>query len=349
MPVDEKVSELLATLLDVPDMDSSEDEGGGEPQQVEPAPKRMIDADKITTPLEQGTQEADVNPILESVPNPDTIPFSESTPADTLGKPWYKESGMATQAMSDGNTIVQSTAESARQDLFESLKVSENAENKGFRMTNNGQRFMPTESLEGGKGDLSAYEIGYGVKIPKKWMSDNPKDWLVLDGEPIDIRKGLTSEQAERLLEEKMNTAVEAASKVPNFDKMTPKGQMYFADFLYNLGADGMKRNPKSLKALKAGYTTEAIALTLDAINAKGKPYRGLLERRVKGYNEAALEITGAPVIEKYEYGSKVRVKFAYPFMTDTVSNKFKKRVGEDGWMDVTSTSEEGSKEYKVD
>lgn len=350
MALTDKLGELLSSFLGETDADSvTEDTEEVSTEQPEPSPKRMIDADKIETPMAQEAQEADINPILESIPNPDNIPFSESTPVEPTGKPWYKESGMATQAMADGNTVAQSTTESAKQDLFDSLKVSENDGNKGFRMTNSGNRFMPFESLEGDKGDMSKYEIGYGIKIPKKWMSDNQKDWLVLDGEPIDVRKGITQEQADRLLEERMNLAVNAASKVPNFDKMTPKGQMYFADFLYNLGDDGMQRNPKSLKALKAGYTTEAIALTLDAIRAKGKPYRGLLERRIKGYNEAALEIAGAPTIEKYEYGSSVRVKFAYPFMTDTVSKKFNKQVGEDGWMNVTSTSEEGVKTYKVD
>jgi ribosomal protein L21E len=57
-------------------------------------------------------------------------------------------------------------------------------------------------------------------------------------------------------------------------------------------------------------------------------------------YNQAALEVTGAPIIEKYEFGDEIKVKFSSSMMTDKVSKRFTKKINDaGGWYTVTKGS----------
>lgn len=255
-------------------------------------------------------------------------PLSFSTGINgTPQAPWYNQGNAAANAVSMGETGMQSTESGARQDLSTFIRTVENPSKQGFQSTINGKRFMPIESPEGdgGNPNMSQFEIGYGIKIEKDWLSDDATKWLKVDGVPIDLRKGITEGQAERLVTQHVDRSMAAASELPNYDKMTPQGVMYWADLAYNGGNGAFKKNPEAMKALKEGYTTEGILRTMDFITANGEPMRGLLKRRIDRYNKMAVEVSGVPVIKSYTWGKDISVEFSYDFMTDTVSDDFVK------------------------
>jgi hypothetical protein len=221
----------------------------------------------------------------------------------------------------------------AVQQYHEELKLWENVNNSGYR---NG-RFLPFKSVEGTGSDEtnSEYEIGYGIKIKQSWLSDNRKDWPMINGVPTDIREGISKKQAEVWCYELQNQAYETAKKnIPtaSWDKLSEVEKTFWTDLAYNAGEAGIKGNVKAKESLAAGHSVEGMVKCLDYINANGKPYRGLLNRRVSMYNAAALDAPGSPVIKEYEIkeDGTVHLKFSSSFNTSKISPGFAKQLNKD-------------------
>ena len=251
------------------------------------------------------------------------------------------------QGVLDDDLGVTSTETQAKTQHLEDIKVMENRDKEGLVEVEGvqGGKFMPIESKEGTGPDakMSEYEIGYGIKIPKTWLSKDERSWPKIDGVKVDISKGISQDQANSLAEKSLGKAYKAASpKLSDWAKMTEKEKSFWADLTYNGGAKAINKNPKAKAAANKGYTVEGMVRALDYIKSAGKANRGLLNRRISMYNQAALEVTGAPIIESYEFGKDIRVKFSNDFMTDKMSKPYAKKInGNDGWLRLASGSGE--------
>jgi len=223
------------------------------------------------------------------------------------------------------------------------LKKLENGAKKGFVKAPDGDKFMPIASGEGEGPDkgMSTMEIGYGTKIPDKWLSTNKEYWPIVDGVKIDVSKGITEDQELSMRKANLDKSYKAAApKLKAWKDMTGMEKMFWGDLSYNGGAAAIDKNPKAKAAANEGRTIEAMVLALDYIKSAGKASRGLLNRRVSMYNQAALENTGAPVIEEYEFGETIKVKFSTPFMTNKVGRGFAEKINKnDLWYTVTKGS----------
>lgn len=319
----------------------------------------------------------DQEPALAAAPSPTKAPEGvdfgdlqsytvENTknlsPADLISLPDYHEpvatvsgdKGKMVKAdleagLADGGFAVKSTKHSAAASLIESIKKIENPNEKGLVRTADGtELFMPFNSMEGRGPDKanSIMEVGYGTKILESWLSDDKSKWPVLDGVPVDVRKGITRDQAEAFTQKSLDGAFRASkAKVAGFDEATEMQKKYWVDLAYNGGENVFENNPSAMKTLKAGYGLEGIIKTFDYIKAGGKVTRGLLNRRLSGYNEAALEHSGAPVVTEYIFGPEIKVKFGTKFLTDKVSKAFAQKVNAaGGWLTVSR----GGNETKV-
>lgn len=247
------------------------------------------------------------------------------------------------EAIDGDATALESSPIQAKSQHLEDIKTMENREEKGLVKSHTGDKFFPTDSMEGQGPDsgMSTMEIGYGVKVPKTWLTGDKRSWPIIDGVKVDVSKGITKQQAESLSRDLMEKAYKAASpKLSSWSKMTEKEKTFWADLTYNGGASAINKNPKARAAANAGHTVEGMILALDFIKAGGKVARGLLNRRISMYNQAALEVTGAPIIEKYEFGDEIKVKFSSSMMTDKVSKRFTKKINDaGGWYTVTKGS----------
>jgi hypothetical protein len=241
----------------------------------------------------------------------------------------------------------------ARKDYVQELKAFENPNKKGFVSSETGKRFMPIKSSEGRGPDksMSDSEIGYGIKIPEKWLSNNPKDWPMIDGLKVNVREGITEQQAESLMNDMISKSYDSASKkLSTWEDMTEREKVFWADLTYNGGDKAIYKNPSAKAAADKGYTVEGMILALDFIRSGGKRSRGLLRRRLNMYNQAALEMSGVPIVEQYDFSDAgINLKFSTPFMTDKVSKKFKKKVDSEGWYHlVGSVDKKDVKSYQA-
>jgi len=240
----------------------------------------------------------------------------------------------------EGGTLVSSQSEQqAVTSHYNQLKSMENPEERGLVKGKTGDRFMPFESAEGRGPDksMSKFEIGYGIKVPEKWFSKDKKNWPVVDGVPLDISKGATREQADSMLRSAQENSRKSAKKrLTKWDDMTEGERVFWTDLTYNGGAGAIDKNPKAKALANKGFTTEAMIAALDFIRSAGELSRGLLNRRVSLYNQAAVEVNGAPIIEEYKFSQgSVDVKFAHKFMTNTVSPAFEVKNGKGGWLNI--------------
>jgi GH24 family phage-related lysozyme (muramidase) len=183
------------------------------------------------------------------------------------------------------------------------------------------------------------------------WLKDDPKGWPVIDGVPTDVRKGLTVPQVDSLLSMRAgkDRAV-ASSQLKTWTDMTEQEKLGWMDLTYNGGSGAIKLNPKARAAANAGYTMEGLARLFDYTKAGNKRYRGLLKRRLNHYNQAALSVTGAPVVEEYKWGEEVWVKFSSSLRSEKFSKKFRDKINKnDGWYKVPGKGEGAAKHVKVD
>lgn len=226
-------------------------------------------------------------------------------------------------------------------DFMERVKVNENASQEGLR---NG-RFYPINSTEG-KGDLNptGQEIGYGMVIKPEWLGNDRSKWPVINGTPVDVKRGLTPEQMDTFLSDKVDeVSGEMAKIVPKWDELAPQVQMYFVDFGFNTGASALKaKNPTAFKALEEGQPLDAMVATFNYWNiTKGgqkTASRGLLNRRLNEYNEAARGL-GIPEVESYQWGGgRAKIKFSGKLKDGTA-----KYQNKDSIMLRSSNIKEGS------
>lgn len=241
----------------------------------------------------------------------------------------------------------------AREQHWNLVKDYENSRDKGLTQTATGTKFFPIDSIEGEGPDksMSTKEIGYGIKIPDSWLEDDRNKWPVVGGVPVNVKEGITEEQAKAMSMEIVDKSYKQASNTltKTWDDMTEMEKAYWADLTYNGGEDAINKNPKAKAATLAGYTVEGLVKSLDYIKAGGRPLRGLLNRRITMYNKAALEISGAPIIEQYVFGDDIRVKFASKFMTKKVSKKYSEKLNsdKDGWFTIRKGGNKGDRVYE--
>jgi GH24 family phage-related lysozyme (muramidase) len=262
------------------------------------------------------------------------------------------EDRKAITGIKEDDTKLVSTEEQARSAHLENIKTLENQFNEGLVKEEMSEKFMPFDSDEGTGPDsgMSKQEIGYGIKIPKSWLTKDKRSWPSIDGVKVDISKGITKEQAESLSKKALGKAYDSAkTKLTKWSDMTEKEKSYWADLTYNGGARAINKNPKARAVANAGHTAEAMVLSLDYIKSAGKVSRGLLNRRLSMYNQAALEITGAPIIEEYVFGKDIKVKFSSNFMTDKVSKAFSKKIKKNKLWFVVAHGGDSDKSWKVD
>lgn len=268
----------------------------------------------------------DLNPEFDEEDEEDDIDLE----AQERRRQLAGERELERRAKGDETSIIPKSV--AVKQYHETLKSWENPNKDGYR---NGM-FLPFKSVEGtGSDDTnSEYEIGYGIKIKKDWLSEDRKKWPVINGVPTDIRGGITQHQAEVWCYEKQNQAYDTAKKnIPaaSWDKLSEVEKSFWTDLAYNAGEAGIKGNVKAKESMAAGYSVEAMIKCLDYINANGKPYRGLLNRRISMYNSAALDAPGSPVIKEYEVkeDGTVDLKFSSSFNTSKVSSGFAKKLNQ--------------------
>jgi len=342
---DQPETTLRERLLDPANVDQDAREVSDAPAPTEailrqPAPEEAPET-------YEGLDEFEINSLLDEDLQDDFDPwdgedFNLENPTEMernakLQEEMYRD---AEQGIEDDTLGVLMTDEAAKREHLEDVKIAENAGAKGYVKSTSGARFMPFDSLEGQGPDkgMSKQEIGYGIKIPKVWFSKDKKKWPKIDGVPVDISKGITEEQATTMLRDVLEDSDKTAkTKLSKWSDMTAQEKVFWSDLTYNMGAKAIDKNPKAKAAANAGRTVEAMVLALDSIRAAGKPLPGLLNRRLTRYNQAALEITGAPVVEEYNFGEEIKIKFSSDFMTDKVSPKFAKKIkANDGWLTIS-------------
>ena len=252
----------------------------------------------------------------------------------------------AIQSISEGRGGLTRNKGQAMTLYLNNLKASENPDKKGLETVNGEQKFMmfksPAEKKEPGQ---SEYEIGYGIKVLDDWLSDDPKKWLQINQVPVNVKEGLTIDQVDTFLKDRMaKDRALSSSQLTKWDNMTEEEKMGWQDLTYNGGIELLKMDSQAKTAANKGYTLEGLVKLTHFTRAGTNRYRGLLRRRINNYNHAALANPGAPVIEKYEYGPKgMRIKFSSKIIGDKFSKGFKYKVnGNDGWYDVPGTVQGG-------
>lgn len=209
----------------------------------------------------------------------------------------------------------------ANSDYIEQVKVHENSTKEGFK----DGKFYPINSAEG-KGTLnpSGQEIGYGILVKPEWLGTDESKYPVVDGVPVDVRGGITEEQATALVNDIVTAKqTELFDAYPDIGKMTTPLKMYWTDFTYNGGVGAIKKNPSALKALKAKQPVEAVIKTFNYWNTSGTPTRGLFKRRINSYNDMAKQM-GLPLVTSYDWGDgKGVARFDSKFEKGEGADKF--------------------------
>lgn len=197
------------------------------------------------------------------------------------------------------------------------MERAENASLEGFR----GGKFYPIKSLEGaGELNKTGQEIGYGMIIKEDWLTNDRSKWPIIDGQPTDIRRGLTKAQMDSFTRDKIAEIQENLKGIiPEWDSMKPSLKMYFTDFAYNAGEDAIRvKNPTAFKALQEGQPVDAMIATFDYWNVTQGGIKtakhGLLKRRLNEYNATAKAL-GLPQATSYKWGSgRAKVHFEGEF-----------------------------------
>lgn len=285
--------------------------------------------------------------------------FSISSAAGQLRDRIEQGLDSAALLMSEQGTLsAPADADSAKDEYMKMLQQMENGGKEGWKVTGRGSaKFFPFESVEGKgpDGDIfSKFEIGYGNKIPNSWLEDDETKWPTIQGVPINVREGLNDKQARALMKHSLDSAERVASKrVPNFKDMSVWEQQYWVDLTYNGGHGVARKNPKAIKAAKAGYTAESLIRTFDFVGAGGKKMRGLMNRRLNMFNQASMEDSGLPSVSEYSWGPDgIKVKFSSKITTEKVSKRMRDRINKaDGWYKVAGAPKDATeqKSYKVD
>jgi len=250
-------------------------------------------------------------------------------------------------------TNTDQTKTNARSVHLGEVKDLENRHRVGLETVNNVSKFIPIKSLEGtgpDKETMSGFEIGYGIKIPKAWLADDESKWPVVQGVSVNVKNGITDEQATAMTKDLLDKAYkDAKSEVNGWNTLSEREKSFWADLTYNGGKGAIAKNTKAVAASKKGLSVEAMIGVFNFIKADGKHRRGLLNRRLSMYNQAALSISGAPVASSYEIkDGLVNIQFSNGFMTNKVSKSFAKKINNNKKIyTIKAKLDNGS--YKVD
>ena len=284
---------------------------------------------------------------VEDIVSPDAIPeFDIGEPLDVSSQneieaeeSWRMRAlGSAVESIQEETLGADMSKTEARVQHWDEVKQMENPGEMGLTQTPTGTVFMPFD-VPGFSGAASEVNIGYGIKVDPAWLKDDKKKWPVVDGVPVNVKNGITREQAKTMGTDILEKSYDQAKKVlgTEWGKATEREKSFWADLTYNGGAGAMAKNAKAMTAAKKGLGVEAMIKSLDYIKVDGKKVRGLLNRRISMYNQAALGISGAPIIESYEFGSDIKVKFSSNFMTSKMGKGMTKKINDnDGWYKVT-------------
>ena len=105
--------------------------------------------------------------------------------------------------------------------------------------------WVPHASVEGGSDTL-----GYGHKLTDDEVRTGK---VIINGEAVDYKSGLTDEQINSLLKQDYDTAAAyAARNLQTWERLSQTQQAVVVDALFNLGAGQLKKS-KAWKALNAG------------------------------------------------------------------------------------------------
>lgn len=240
----------------------------------------------------------------------------DDDPEDEVEAPTPTPSQGVMEEQDPNGDIPVSPDESETQDAV--IQHIKQRENNLSGMTNG--RFMPYED----EGTNSPYgkSIGYGTQIKEGWLGDDPLKWAKINGQPFDIRNGITEDQATAFV----NQEVELINKnfsdtVKGWDNLVPPVQGYFTDLAYNGGRAVLDKNSKALEALEKGNAIDAMLGTFDFWNVKGKPSEDLFKRRIEAYNKVATTMR-LPRVVSYNWGDgKASANFSSPF--DIATEKY--------------------------
>ena len=289
--------------------------------------------------------EYDIDSLPDSIP--DMRDYRRIDPIDNMN---YET---AFQHMLKGGLTLTRTKGQAMSMYLDVLKKQENASREGLTSIGGEKRFMMIQSLpEKREKGQSEYEIGYGIKVMDDWLGDDPNKWLKVHGVPVDVREGLTPDQVDTVMMDRlMKDHATTSTQLKNWDKMTEEERIGWQDLIYNGGIGLLKSASQAKTAADNGYTLEGLAKLSHFSRAGGVHHRGLLNRRLNMYNKAALSVSGAPVIEKYVWGdSGIQIKFSSKLVSDKFSPKFKKDVNDNGgWYSPPGKSTGKDTEYSAD
>ncbi len=289
-------------------------------------------------------EESDIDAIPDSIPD-----LSGYKRWDAIDNMNYET---AFQHMLKGGLTLTRTKGQALSMYLEALKKHENSGNEGLTTIGGQKRFMMFQSLpEKREKGQSEYEIGYGIKVMDDWLGDDPNKWLKIHGVPVDVREGLTPDQVNTIMMDRlMKDQAVTSTQLQHWDKMTEEERVGWQDLVYN-GGIGLLKSPSQAKsAADKGHTLEGLVKLSHFTRAGKDHYRGLLTRRLNMYNKAALSVSGAPVIEKYQWGENgIQIKFSSKLVSDKFSNKFKKEVNDNGgWYSVPGNVTGKTMEYSA-
>ena len=288
--------------------------------------------------------EYDIDSIPDSIPD-----MSKYKRWDIIDNMNYET---AFQHMLKGGLTLTRTKGQALSMYLDALKRQENSSNEGLTTIGGQKKFMMFQSLpEKREKGQSEYEIGYGIKVMDDWLGDDPNKWLKVHGVPIDVREGLTMDQVNTIMMDRiMKDQATTSTQLQTWDKMTEEERIGWQDLVYNGGLGLLKAPSQAKSAADKGYTLEGLAKLSHFTRAGSTHYRGLLTRRLNMYNKAALSVSGAPVIEKYQWGENgIKIKFSSKLVSDKFSNKFKKEVNDNGgWYSVPGNVTGETVEYSA-
>jgi hypothetical protein len=157
--------------------------------------------------------------------------FATKTPEETVEADTVSNMRAAASHM-QSPPLERESSDQAKVWHLSEVKRMENPKDEGLYSQPTGPDvFMPFESSEGTGPDksMSKFEIGYGIKIPKKWLSGNIDNWPLIEGVRVDVSKGVTVDQAEWLsnnvLEATYKSSREALNK--HWKSMSPKEKVF--------------------------------------------------------------------------------------------------------------------------
>lgn len=119
--------------------------------------------------------------------------------------------------------------------------------------------------------------IGYGHSLTSEELKTGK---ILIDGEPVDYRRGITEQQARKLLEQEMKPFRQSVDDLVTV-KLTKNQLDALSSFVYNVGVDTLKESTL-LKVLNQGKYDQVPAELSRWTKAGGQEFPELRKRREK-------------------------------------------------------------------